>query len=240
MSKRILFLAVLAAGLCQPASAYVVAGSMGRDPVSSEGQCLTKLEQRSGKRIDIHIAREILKRNSVTTTANATKKEIIALAIGIQRVEQLHGKAFPGVQGVHYIYTQASRVWNQHAGPIHVNRNWSIDTGMNSENIGMLIHELGHYVGNNKNPLNTASYAKYFKAVPEPCYFSWYSLQSRNEEYADVFSTFILNPNNLLKFGSRGCRKAYEFLRKEAFGKGKMTVCAPKASKPRDGLFDWK
>lgn len=244
MKKRSLLFATIVvitlATVSNTVLAYVVAGSMGRDPVSSQGQCLKKTDSKTGKAIGGLVARQILKRNSITTTANASEGELVALAIGVHRIEELHGKPFEGTKGAHYIYTQASRVWNQHAGPIHVNRNWSKHTGMHSENIGMLMHELGHYVGNNKNPLNTASYAKYFRAVPQPCYFSWYAKQSRNEEFADVFATFIMNPNNLLKFGSASCKRAYDFFRKEVFSKGKMTTCsASSAGSGGGGFFDW-
>lgn len=207
------------------ARAYIIAGSMGRDPQSSHGQCLPKKDLKTGRRIDAGSARVILQRNGVTTTSNIASDELIALAVGIQRVEELHGRPFAGVKGAHFIYTESARVWNQTSGPIRINRRWSNNTGMNTENVGMLMHELGHYVGNNKSPLNSASYLKYFRAVPERCLFSWYAAQSRNEEYADVFATFIVNPENLLRFGSVGCRKAYEFFRKKVFTKGQLKSC---------------
>lgn len=209
---------------------YIVPGSMGRDAESSQGQCIQMKDVLSQKKIDVALARMILQRNQVKTTSNVTHLELIALARGINKIEELHGKPFPGIAGVNFIYTSSDSVWNQSSGPIKVNRNWSTDTGMHSRNVGMLMHELGHYVGNNKNPENPAAYAKYFRAVPTPCHFSWYAQQSRNEEFADVFASFIVNPKNLLKMGSPGCKKAYEFFKTKVFPKEPLAKCPGSAN----------
>ena len=197
----------------------IVHGSMGQDEIAKMGQCLPF------EKVTAEEAKDILANQKIKVSANITKAELSALGTGIKQIQNLYGGQFPGVQGANFKYANEATNWNQSSGPIKVNRYWANDRGMNSSNIAMLIHELGHYVGNNSREGNPATYNRYFKAVPEPCRFSWYAKNRRKEEFADVFSTMVVNPENLLKSDDLYCRKAYNFFKAEIFSKGELAQC---------------
>ncbi len=183
---------------------YVVPNSMGHHKESREGQCLPS----SVKSLKSKDFEALLKKNKINFT-NATEQEKVAVAKGIAQIENLFGKEFPGIFNAHFKYFNNNGVWNQNNGPIHVYRGWHHDS---KSNTNMLIHELGHHVGNNKNPNNPLNYSRYFSAVKERCRFSGYGSTKLNEEYAEVFTAFIMAPNLLLEQGG-GCVQAYHFFK---------------------------
>ena len=134
------------------AFAYIVNGSMGREPNSNRGQCL------SAKALSVEEAANILKRGRIHVSENVSDGELIAVATGIQQIESLSGGLFIGSSGARFEFTDDDGVWHQATEGIMVNREWSTETGMNSRNVGMLVHELGHYVGNNLSSSNPATY----------------------------------------------------------------------------------
>ena len=222
---------ILAVSLALSANAYIVDGSMGRDDDSSSGQCLAVAKPSFDEAAQLLIAQNI------RLSSNAAADEIVALGWGIKQILSLapNGK-FAGIVGSRFHYSESDGVWNQSSGPIKVNRAWGTWAGMNSRNIAMLIHELGHYVGNNTSSANLTSYERYYSAVPGACHFSWYSHSSRREEFAEVFSAFVVHPQLLLKAGDANCVRAYHFLRQRVFPEGKLARCdgeKPEVRRPK-------
>lgn len=81
------------------------------------------------------------------------------------------------------------------------------DTG-----VGLLIHEIGHHVGNRGG----------YNGYPVGCHISGYCTHTsagnthsantqRNEEFAEVFAAYVLQPNLLRK--TNGCANAYRHMR---------------------------
>lgn len=207
------------------AQAYVVNGSMGRDPNASMGQCLPIAKP------SVSEAKDLIQFSKLNVSENARDEELVALAWGLKQAISLRDKKpLQGMIGAKIVYTDEGGVWNESKGYVEVNRKWNTQ-GMNSQNIGMLFHELAHYLGNNRREDNMSSYLRYFQAVPSGCCFSWYCNRNRNEEFAEVFSSFLLNPANLLKEGGPNCKAAYDFFRKNVFPFGDLADCKPSASK---------
>jgi hypothetical protein len=93
-------------------------------------------------------------------------------------------------------------------------------------NTALIAHELGHYVGNN------GLYQPYFQFVRGGCNVSGYSGNRRNgrrnEEFAEVFSAYLTNPEMLSAKGG-ACQKALDFM-KGAFGEQGNPTCESRRS----------
>lgn len=77
-------------------------------------------------------------------------------------------------------------------------------------NTAMLAHELAHYIfSKGEAPLAEA----YQKEVPKPCLLSGYSSYDRDEEVAEVFSSFVTNPD-LLQNKGESCDQARLYMAK--------------------------
>jgi len=90
----------------------------------------------------------------------------------------------------------------------------AVDTGRN--NATHIAHEMAHCFGWKSLPARSGSlYSQYQKAVGDSCKVTHYCNKNGNENFAEVFSLFLLNPDRLQE--SPGCRKGLQFFCRSIF-----------------------
>ncbi len=92
------------------------------------------------------------------------------------------------------------------------------------DNIGLIAHEIGHYIGGHNNREN---YKAYEDAMAlGRCRLSQYSIDKAGdgvgEEFAEVVAAYITYPDAFVGKGAN-CRRAFEFM-KNLFGEPDMTM----------------
>ncbi|WP_374078785.1 hypothetical protein [Bdellovibrio bacteriovorus] len=165
--------------------------TMYRYPVAATGSCIAAHDS---------TPKEILERNGIDYSGNPSEAEIAALAKGIAQVERLCGDPIPHPWRQDYKFIQASGKWNQGANTINVRR---LKGSPKGTNVGRMMHELGHKVG------NSGVYQQYARFTGRTrCRITGYAASKFNEEFAEVFEAYVVYPD-LLK---QKCPKAFEFM----------------------------
>lgn len=155
-------------------------------------------------------ANTILKRNGIQTIG-ANDKERAALALGIAQVERLLNKPIPPNYRYHYQWKNASGAWNSglsRVGFVTVKRPTGSPKGTLT---GRMMHELGHRFGHADGNKLYNEYRSHMRG--KKCVVSTYCLKSLNEEFAEVFEAYIVNPDFLAKH----CPDSYSFFKNKVF-----------------------
>ncbi|XGC82404.1 hypothetical protein ACES2L_07935 [Bdellovibrio bacteriovorus] len=148
---------------------------------------------------------EVLRRNGIKYLGNASSAEVEALAKGVAQVENLLGDPLPRPWRQNFNFINASGSWNQGPTTINVRRPKGSPKGTN---VGRLMHELGHRVG------NSGVYQKYANYTGRTrCAITGYAASKFNEEFAEVFEAYVVYPDLLVK----KCPKAFEFMSTQLF-----------------------
>ncbi|AZZ37198.1 hypothetical protein CIK05_10510 [Bdellovibrio sp. qaytius] len=148
---------------------------------------------------------EVLHRNGIKQSGNPTPEETTALAKGLAQVENLNGSPIPQSWRLNFNYMTATGDWDQSESRLNVKRPKGSDDGTN---IGRLMHELGHKVGDSGVYQKYASYTGHAR-----CAISEYATSKFNEEFAEVFSAYIVYPDLLEK----KCPQAFSFMSTQLF-----------------------
>ena len=170
----------------------------------------------------------VLNSYNFTLSGPVSQREKIAVARIFKHLEYLFGGKLPPFKN----YAIKASAWldilaRQRPDGIHIRSG-------NLETYGLVVHELGHRVGNSMLMSKRTAYQAYNAHVPYKCYTSTYSqvsysAGSRNEEFAEAFSAYVTAPHLLLQ-GSSACQTAYKFFRQRLFHAGKASNCFPKPS----------
>lgn len=172
--------------------------SVKADPVAAHG-CIEKVSLESAqaamKRFNLH-------------QMNARPSEVRTLGTALVYIEKLNGGKPPteavGVEaGYRFNFRDGVGASRQTTGEIQVTRNGE---KRNGNNVAQLVHELGHYIGNN------GGYAEYRKVMgSHMCKVSGYSDDRWNEQFAEVFAAFVTRPNKIKSNPSPACKTAFRF-----------------------------
>jgi|GEM_PF-3180122 len=199
-------------------SINTLAASVVKSTQSGARGCLNRLSSEEAQR-------EISDFNLTTKNANSLEKQTLGTALAW--IKMLNGNKplslAQGQPGKPYPFTFTDR-WGesqQFANRIEIRRNGSKNYGTN---IAQLVHELGHYVGNN------GAYQSYNKAMGNRrCQVSNYSMnRKRNEQFAEVFAAFVASPDLIKNNPSTGCQLAWDFFTNKLFEDGsKANSCLP-------------
>ena len=171
--------------------------------------------------VTVEKAREVMKRFNLGAV-NATQEEVRALGTGLFWVEKLsdnkplrYAKS-DSRNGYPFRFISAHGVSRQTGGGIIISRNGARQNG---RNVAQLVHELGHFVGNN------GAYGEYRTAMKGKfCIVSGYSGSRFNEQFAENFAAFVTHPS-LIKTKARtnaACKASYEFFSKKLFVRGDL------------------
>ncbi|WP_374029886.1 hypothetical protein [Bdellovibrio bacteriovorus] len=167
-----------------------------RYPVAAAGSCIKPHDSSP---------REILRRNGIGYHGNPSQSEIAALAKGVGQVERLLGDPLPHPWRQNYKFIDASGKWNQGPTTINIRRPRGSAKGTN---VGRMMHELGHKVG------NSGVYQSYAKFTGRTrCRITGYAASKFNEEFAEVFEAYVVYPDLL----AQKCPKAFEFMATRLF-----------------------
>jgi hypothetical protein len=175
-------------------------------------------------------AESILRRNGIKPIGSYSSHEINALAKGIAQVERINGGPLPAAWHTQFNFLNARGAWNQGPNAVNVRK-----LSYGGDNVGALMHEFGHKVANadGQKILN-----RYVGSTPR-CGFTGYARSKRSEEFAEVFSAFITNPDDL----KAKCPSSYATL-KRIFNAGEnvsMASCSgkkPAVAAAAAGSFD--
>lgn len=148
---------------------------------------------------------EVLRRNGIKYLGNPSSAEVTALAKGVAQVENLLGDPLPRPWRQNFNFINASGSWNQGPTTINVRRPKGSPKGAN---VGRLMHELGHRVGNSGVYQKYASYTGRTR-----CAITGYAASKFNEEFAEVFEAYVVYPDLLEK----KCPKAFDFMSTQLF-----------------------
>jgi len=178
-------------------------------------------EAKSGSCISAHDedSHTILQRNGIRMNGNFESKEIQALALGIAQLERLNGGPIPHDWRTPFHYHNASGAWNQAADRINVRK-----MSYGGDNVGALMHELGHKIANAAGRKITNEYL----AATKPCRLSPYASSNRLEEIAEVFSALIVNPDDL----KSKCPDAHAYFTTKVLKNGEKTAMASCGAQP--------
>ncbi|KHD87303.1 MAG: hypothetical protein OM95_15295 [Bdellovibrio sp. ArHS] len=172
-----------------------------QNPLFGYGKCLPRL---------VESADQVLDRNGIDTH-KASEQERIALAKGIAQVERLLGKPIPGDYQYDYQWIDASGAWNSgisRRGFVTVKRPRGSPKGQLT---GRMMHELGHRFGHANNNENYNEYRQHMRG--KKCMITTYCGKSLNEEFAEVFEAYIVNPDFLAKH----CPDSYAYFKNKLF-----------------------
>lgn len=190
-------------------SEFAKAGIYAERPESKSGKCI--------KAPDAH-ASTVLKRNGIKVTGAYNEKDLNGLARAMAQVERIHGGPIPKSWQTTFNFIDSSGAWNQTVPRINVRKN-----SFGGHNCGALMHEFGHKIANADGQKVFSQYVKSSK----PCGITPYSRTSRGEEFGEVFSAFITNPEDLKK----KCPSAYGAMTKIFKVKDESTLA--NCSKPQ-------
>lgn len=187
----------------------------------------------SSREADRLLASQNLSVTNARGSAPVTDREKRAVAAGIKRVQELNGGPLrtgmgPSQGGGPYPFVfKDGNGSSQRANQINIGRNVS-GRGHNhhGNSVAQHVHEWAHLIGNN------GAYAAYRRAMGSSgyCMVSNYADNNANEQFAEVFTAFVTEPEILLNNSrtSAACRKAYEFFRDEFFDRGRnVENCIP-------------
>lgn len=169
-------------------------------------------------RVSLQVAQAEMKKFNLAAV-NAKPEEIRTLGTGLFWVEKLAGGkplSLATAQANPYSFRFANGygVSRQTGGGIQITRNGQKNYG---QNVAQLVHELGHFVGNN------GGYEAYREAMKgRYCIVSSYSASRFNEQFAENFAAFVANPNIIKANKSVGCQRSYQFFSKRLFARGDL------------------
>lgn len=164
-------------------------------------KCLPKLTEPTQR---------VLNRNGIRTFG-ANEKEKTALARGIAQVERLLGRPLPENYRYHYQWIYASGAWNSgltKAGFVTLKRPKDSPKGTLT---GRMMHELGHRFGHADSGKLYNEYRSHMRG--KKCVVSTYCLKNLNEEFAEAFEAYIVNPDFLAKH----CPDSFAFFKNKVF-----------------------
>lgn len=182
-----------------------------REAKAATGACLAPVN-------DVQEAKEILERNRIRVSPKANSTQIISIAVGVQQIELLAGGPAEFIAGAFFKFPKRL--------PYSRQTTYAIEMGANhiDGNVGHVMHELGHYVGNQglyeiyKENVGICHFTEY-------CKVHYTKSRYRNEEFAETWAAFITHPELLKNSNQEGCRQAFEFFARY-FGEGsKYAVC---------------
>ncbi len=203
--STLLALALLAVSVFIVLPTSALAESVKADPQAAKG-CIPKVSKDQ--------ALEVMRKFHFHSF-NARPSEIRTLGTALYFIEKLNDGA-PLRRAVAdpdanygYSFHDAHRNSHQASNEIRVNRNGTKHYG---ENVAQLVHELGHYIGNN------GGYTAYYDAVDgHYCKVSTYSDDNFHEQYAEVFAAFVTRPALIKRNHSTACKKAFKFFSEVVF-----------------------
>ncbi|MBX2995141.1 MAG: hypothetical protein KF681_09970 [Bdellovibrionaceae bacterium] len=216
--RRVVIFAVLLSlvfGAYSPGLHAQRRGIVKGDLVASEGSCLPNMSEAQ--------ARSVLAENGITYPGGKSE-EIIALGKAVQQINAMSGDRTSQIRGTRVEFNNRRSVSRQKSTTppvIEICRNGHPHLG----NVGLMAHELGHLIGN-KN--NARLYSQYKSRVRPRCCLTNYACsnsnsQPRNEEFAEVFASFIANPSLAANAGG-SCPAALNFFKSE-FKNGQQAGC---------------
>lgn len=184
--------------------------SMKRDAQTAAGQCLAPVTT-------VGDAKRILVRNGVQVGRETNDKQLVSLAMGIQQLELLSGGKAKYVSGSTFRFLKNSRYSAQRPNGIYM--------GANHEdgNVAHLMHELGHFVGNNGlyagyKQLGRCNLTGYSHKI-------WNSETARNEEFSESFAAFVASPGRLRDSSNQACREVFAYFSKHYPNAQKYAIC---------------
>lgn len=152
--------------------------------------------------------------------SNATKDELRALGTALHWIERLnggeplHGAVADSNTGYTFKFRSGKGFSEQTKSEIIIRRNGEQQLG---KNVAQLVHELGHFLGNN------GAYEEYREAMKGSyCVVSGYSDDKFNEQFAEAFAAFVTFPKLMKAVDSTGCRKAYDYFSRKLFSNGHL------------------
>ena len=169
---------------------------------------------------------------SASGSGDVTDREIRSVAAGIKRVQELNGGVLstgmgPSQNGGPYPFVfKDSNGSNQRVNQINIGRNTSRGHNHHGNSVAQHVHEWAHLIGNN------GAYSSYRRAMGSNglCMVSNYADNNANEQFAEVFTAFVTEPEILLN-NSRtpaACRAAFNFFKDEFFNRGRnVENCIP-------------
>lgn len=172
-----------------------------QNPLFGYGKCLPNL---------VEPAKTILARNGIDTL-RASEQEKAALAKGVAQVERLLGNPLPRHYQYDYQWLEASGAWNSgisRPGFVTVKRPRG---SLRGQLTGRMMHELGHRFGHANAGQNYNEYRKHMRG--RKCMITTYCGKSLNEEFAEVFEAYVVNPDFLAKH----CPDSYAYFKTKLF-----------------------
>jgi hypothetical protein len=141
---------------------------------------------------------------------------IESLATVIQAIEGIGRKTFGHHRGLTVIFeAQWGYSWYIHGtNEIHISpgsqnlKNLADKRFGGINNFAMLAHEIAHYISGRDD---SSIQKKYDQFVIEPCLVSGYSRTNRREEFAEIFASYLTNPELLIGRGY-ACEVAVRFM----------------------------
>lgn len=196
---------------------------------------------------------EVLKRNGVRVRGATKPGDLYALAKGINQVERLLGHPLPTSWRTKVRYVDSYGSWNQglegDGNEINVHRPLRGSRVIfDGSDVSAYMHEFGHAVGN----ADSGRVYRDFRRNVAPCIgytehgertstISHYAGTKFNEQFAEVFMVYVVNPQDLKK----RCPQAYNYFSKRLFAKNSARAEArcggdtaekpqPRKNKPKD------
>ena len=192
----------------------------------------TSYQEVSSAEADILLASQNLSVSNASGSGAVTAREKRTVAAAIKRVQELNGGPFqmgmgPSQNGGPYPFVfKDGNGSSQRASQINIGRNTSRGNNHYGNSVAQHVHEWAHLIGNN------GGYPAYRSAMRGMgyCMVSNYADNNANEQFAEVFTAFVTEPEILLNNTRtpEACRVAFNFFKDEFFNRGRnVENCIP-------------
>ncbi len=214
------------------------------DEKAANGDCLPK--------IDKFQANEIIDKYNVKFSGTTGPTDKMAVARVLASIDDLSGGKCHLPRDAAFAFRVDNKGISRYDGKnIQINAGAQNEKALREENkgsggcnnTGLIAHELCHRIGSQalSGGRGITAYEFYRNRVPDECGLTKYAIHNkndnpRNEEFAEVCSAFITNPEMLVNNKSQSCAKAMDAFKELIGDQSRSTKCGQKSIQLR---YDW-
>ncbi len=214
------------------------------DEKAANGDCLPELNQSQAK--------GLIEKYKVKFSGSTGETDKMAVARVLASIDELSGGKSALPHEAAFAFRVDTRGISRYDGKhIQINAGAQNEQALRPENkgsggcnnTGLIAHELCHRMGSQRvsGGRGITAYELYRMRVPNKCGLTGYSIHNtnknpRNEEFAEVCSAFITNPEVLETNTSEACKNAKAAFKELIGDQSRATTCEQRKFRPR---YQW-
>lgn len=225
-------------------AAFALPALVKLDEKAANGDCLPT--------VDKFQANELIDKYNIKFSGSTGPTDKMAVARVLASIEDLSGGKCQLPRDAAFAFRVDNKGISRYDGKhIQINAGAQNEKALREENkgsggcnnTGLIAHELCHRIGSQtlSGGRGITAYEFYRNRVPDECGLTKYAIHNknenpRNEEFAEVCSAFITNPEILVNNKSKSCEKAMEAFKELIGDQSRSTKCEQKKIRLH---YDW-